>query len=66
MVTGQRKLKKFEVSIVNDNLSDLGFGGELEIEILNFNGKLIASRTFSSMPAIPALNNTIFEVKFSD
>ncbi len=51
---------------MNDNLYDLDTGGKFEIEILNFNGKLLASRTFTNLPVIPALNNTIFEVQFSD
>ena len=60
------KLKRFEVCIINDNLQDLDTGGTIQIDILAFTGKMLASRTFSNLPMIPALNNTIFEIMFAD
>lgn len=38
----------------------------LEIDILAFNGKVIASRRFQHLPRIVGLNNTVFAVEFGD
>jgi hypothetical protein len=60
----QNRLRSFSISIVNDHLFDLPAGGKFEVDILTFSGKTLHSKVLSSMPAIPALNNTLFEVSF--
>jgi len=47
-------------------LDDLEEGGSIQIDILSFAGKILASRNFNRLPSIPGGNNTIFEVMFSD
>ncbi len=45
---------------------DLDTGGTIQIDIMSFAGKTLASRTFFDLPVIPAGNNTIFEIMFAD